>query len=206
MVTQQNLEAIGDTTWFITRLPATYKEHDRVVHAAVVAGSWVDYGVLAKTPATAKRPAARYRGQETTVTLYGKTYWAIVVHSNAHDQRRQKRLKRRLAKERTACQKELRNAAKTLLLPRRRGCRRQGSATSAPLLPRPGPRRGTTSALCPRPTQSRWFSHGSPDALWHHRHRAPTAPRRGYGPRRNRLLGAADQRSPRGAAGCFYPL
>jgi transposase len=113
MVTQQNLEAIGDTTWFITRLPATYKEHDRVVHAAVVSGAWVDYGVLAKTPATAKRPAARYRGQETTVTLYGKTYRAIVVHSSAHDQRRQKRLKRRLAKERAACQKQLRDSTKT---------------------------------------------------------------------------------------------
>jgi len=113
MVTQQNLEVIGESTSFITRLPATYKEHERVVHEAVAAGAWDDYGILAKTPATPKRPAARYRGCETTVTLYGKTYRVIVVHSSAHDRRRQKRLERRLAKEREACAKRLKEIAKT---------------------------------------------------------------------------------------------
>ena len=113
MVTQQNLEAIGDTTRFITRLPATYKEHERVVHEAVAAGVWDEYGILAQTPATSKRPAAHYRGCETTVTLYGTTYRALVVHSSAHDRRRQKRLERRLAKEHSACTKRLQQLAKT---------------------------------------------------------------------------------------------
>ena len=113
MVTEQNLEAIGETTQFITRLPATYKEHERVVHEAVAAGAWTDYGILAKTPATPKRPATRYRGHETTVTLYGKTYRVIVLHSSAHDRRRQKRLERRLAKERKAGKKRLQNITKT---------------------------------------------------------------------------------------------
>jgi hypothetical protein len=33
---------------------------------------------------------------EGSVTLYGKDYRAVVVHSSAHDQRRQKRLQREL--------------------------------------------------------------------------------------------------------------
>jgi transposase len=113
MVTEQNLAAIGDTTWFITRLPATFKEHQRAVHDAVAGSAWIDYGPLAKTPTTAKRPAAHYRGCETTVTLYAKTYRALVVHSSAHDRRRQKRLERRLAEERTACERQMRELATT---------------------------------------------------------------------------------------------
>jgi transposase len=113
LVTEPNLAAIGDSTRFITRLPATFKDHERVVHEAVAAQSWTDYGALAKTPASPKRPAARYRGYESTVTLYGKTYRAIVVHSSAHDRRRQKRLQRRLAEESKACAKRLQDIAKT---------------------------------------------------------------------------------------------
>lgn len=113
VVTEANLELMGDSTLFISRLPASFKEHERVIQKAVAAHAWIDYGPLAKTPATEKRPAAHYRGYESTVTLYGKTYRAIVVHSSAHDRRRQKRLERRLAKEKAACTKRLEEVAKT---------------------------------------------------------------------------------------------
>ena len=44
-------------------------------------------------------PSAYYKTCEKEVVLYGKTYRAIVVHSSAHDKRRQKRVDRQLKNE-----------------------------------------------------------------------------------------------------------
>jgi len=94
---------------FLTRLPATYKECGRAIADAVTADKWTDFGKLNQTPATQKRPAAYYRGFETTVELYGETYRAIVVHSSAHDKRRHKRIERLIQQKRkeieTHCKK-----------------------------------------------------------------------------------------------------
>jgi len=94
MVTEENLARAGR---FITRLPATYNECERAILAAVDAERWTDVGCIAVTPASKNRPNASYRVHEETVTLYDKRYRAIVVHSSAHDKRRQKRLERELA-------------------------------------------------------------------------------------------------------------
>ena len=94
MVTEENLEQAGR---FITRLPATYNECERAILSAVDAERWTDVGCIAVTPASKNRPNASYRVHEETVTLYDKRYRAIVVHSSAHDKRRQKRLERELA-------------------------------------------------------------------------------------------------------------
>jgi transposase len=100
-VTPDNLQKAQDNNVkFITRLPATYKECGRAIADAVAADDWVDFGKLNETPATLKRPAADYRGYETTVELYGQHYRAIVVHSSSHDKRRHKRIDRLLAKKR----------------------------------------------------------------------------------------------------------
>jgi transposase len=96
-VTPANLKKAKDeNVKFPTRLPATYKECSRAVSDAVCADDWIDLGKLNQTPATKKRPAAYYRGFETTVELYGETYRAIFVHSSAHDKRRHKRIDRLL--------------------------------------------------------------------------------------------------------------
>jgi transposase len=96
-VTPANLEKAKDkNVKFPTRLPATYKECSRAISGAVCADDWIDLGKLNQTPATKKRPAAYYRGFETTVELYGETYRAIFVHSSAHDKRRHKRIDRLL--------------------------------------------------------------------------------------------------------------
>jgi transposase len=96
-VTPANLEKAKDkNVKFLTRLPATYKECSRAISGAVCADDWIDLGKLNQTPATKKRPAAYYRGFETTVELYGETYRAIFVHSSAHDKRRHKRIDRLL--------------------------------------------------------------------------------------------------------------
>jgi transposase len=109
-VTPDNLEKSSDkNVKFLTRLPATYKACSRAISEAVIAENWIDFGELNQTPATEKRPAAVYRGFETTVELYGETYRAIVVHSSAHDKRRHKRIDRLLEQKRkdldTHCKK-----------------------------------------------------------------------------------------------------
>lgn len=102
LVTRSNLERIEETqTHFLSRLPATFNECTRAIDEAVAANTdqWTDVGILAKTPATGKRPAAYYRVFETSVTLYSIDYRAIVVHSSAHDKRRHKRIDRLLDKK-----------------------------------------------------------------------------------------------------------
>jgi transposase len=95
MVTEDNLDKIGSNR-FVTRQPFNYNETDRVVADAVAAGDWEWIGPMNETPASAKRPAALYRLAEGSVTLHGRIYRAIVVHSSAHDKRRLKRLDRQI--------------------------------------------------------------------------------------------------------------
>jgi transposase len=91
-VTEDNLAALGDTL-FITRLPATYSECERVIAEAVTQNSWEDIGVLAHTKPTKNRSVASYKAAEGQVSLYGKTYRAV-VESSTQDKRRLKRLER----------------------------------------------------------------------------------------------------------------
>jgi len=114
LVTEDNLRLMGDETLFITRLPATFGEHQRLVERAVESESWQDYGILAVTEPTQNRPGVHYRGHETTVSLYEKTLRAVVVHSSAHDRRRQKRLDREVKQERATWSKKLAQLDKTL--------------------------------------------------------------------------------------------
>jgi transposase len=94
MVTEENLAQSGA---FITRLPATYNECERVILDAIDADRWIEVGRIARSTPTKNRPGATYRVYEGSVNLYEKPYRAIVVHSSAHDKRRQKRLERELA-------------------------------------------------------------------------------------------------------------
>ena len=105
LVAPANLEQLGEGQPFITRLPATYTECGRVISEVVSSNQWEELGQLSRTKPTPNRPAARYRVAEATVTLYGKVYRAVVVHSNAHDKRRQKKIERELAKEKVALEK-----------------------------------------------------------------------------------------------------
>lgn len=96
LVTEDNLKALR-STWFISRLPATYSECERVIAEGVAHDPWEEVGIVAQTKPTKHRPAASYRVSEGTVTLYGQPYRAVVVHSSSQDQRRQKRFARDLA-------------------------------------------------------------------------------------------------------------
>lgn len=101
LVTETNLQALGNT-YFITRFPATYSECERVIAAAVTQAQWDQVGIIAQTKSTRHRPAASYKVSAQTVTLYGKTYRAVVVHSSSQDQRRQRRFARERAASMTA--------------------------------------------------------------------------------------------------------
>jgi transposase len=95
LVTEDNLTALKDT-FFITRLPATYSECGRLIEETVARHQWEEVGVLAQTPPTKHRPGTFYKVAEGGVTLYGKTYRAVVVHSSSQDQRRQQHLEREI--------------------------------------------------------------------------------------------------------------
>ena len=112
MVTEANLREVGDGTKFLSRLPATFKECGRVIKEAVQADAWIDIGVLAKTKPTRNRPATHYLGYEAEVTLCEMPFRAVVIHSNAHDMRRQKRIDRELASEYNELEKRCKEATK----------------------------------------------------------------------------------------------
>lgn len=95
LITPQNLKRLRDQR-FISRLPASYKEHERVIATAVAADRWVEVGVIAESAASKNRPPAHYTLCDQTVTIDGQAYRAVVVHSSSHDRRRQKRLERQL--------------------------------------------------------------------------------------------------------------
>jgi transposase len=111
LVTEDNLAALGDTL-FITRLPAIYRECGRVIEEAVARNQWEAVGVLAQTPPTKHRPGTTYKVAEDVVTLYGKTYRAVVVHSSSQAQQRQKRLERERQESYATLEATVRSLAK----------------------------------------------------------------------------------------------
>jgi transposase len=127
LVTEDNLAALGDT-WFITRLPATYSECGRVIAEAVARNQWEEVGVLAQTPPTKHRPGTFYNVAESGVTLYGKAYRAVVVHSSSQDQRRQKHLAQELQASYATLEAIVREAAQ-----QQYWCRADAEAAAAKL-------------------------------------------------------------------------
>lgn len=102
LVTEENLRLIDD--WengflFVSRLPMTYGECRAAIEEAVEADAWEEIGMISDEPVTPNRKPASYRAFETVVTLHGIMYRALVVHSDAHDRRRQKKVDKAIAKE-----------------------------------------------------------------------------------------------------------
>lgn len=106
MVTENNLGAMGQNR-FISRLPAIYTACGQAITEAIDSGTWIGLGQLAENAGTKTRPCATYKAVETSVVLYGKTYRAVVVHSSAHDKRRQKKLDKAIVESATSIKTEL---------------------------------------------------------------------------------------------------
>ena len=111
LVTEDNLTALRDT-FFITRLPATYSECGRIIEEAVARNQWEEVGGLAQTQPSKHRPGTFYKVAEGEVTLYGKPYRAVVVHSSSQDQRRQQRLEREIQASSATLEATAREAAR----------------------------------------------------------------------------------------------
>jgi len=104
LITGPNLEKMANTL-FISRLPANFLECGRVIREAVEVDQWIDIGTMNESIASAKRPAAHYKAYESTVSIEGKAYRAVVLHSSAHDKRRHKRINRAVERERKELEK-----------------------------------------------------------------------------------------------------
>lgn len=59
-----------------------------------------------------KRPVASYQVYESKVQLYEKNYRAVVVHSDAHYKRRQKRIEREIAEGQKELEQEAEKTSK----------------------------------------------------------------------------------------------
>ncbi len=99
LATEENLSLMGEDIRFITRLPANFSACGLLIRKAVASGSWVDAGQLSHRTVKGTEICAGYRLHETQVELYERTYRVIVVHSDAHDRRRQKRIDRMIEKD-----------------------------------------------------------------------------------------------------------
>ena len=147
MVTPANLRAIGDNL-FITRLPFTYSETERVVAEAVEQGAWTD--VEARAPSPGARKAASYRVCETALDLYGRSYRAIVVHSDAGDKRKAKKLDGMFAESGEAAQGMLRQEEKVEYF-----CREDAEAAAARLAREGSPYHFCSCVVKEKPTYFR---------------------------------------------------
>jgi hypothetical protein len=77
---------------------------------AVAHHHWEEVGVLAQTPPPPHRPGTCYKVAEGRVTLDGKAYRAVVVHSSRQDQRRQQHLQRDIQASYAALEATVREA------------------------------------------------------------------------------------------------
>lgn len=126
-VTKKNLGKAKDVH-FLSRFPATFKDCNQLIEQAVLADDWKDIGILSEGRGSKKRPPAHYRYAESSVNIDGVTYRAIVIHSSAHDKRRQKRIDRMVKNDRSKLEKEIKTATKELFK-----CRPDAEAASVRL-------------------------------------------------------------------------
>jgi len=149
LVTEDNLAALGDTL-FITRLPATYNECERLIAEAVAQDTWEEIGRLAHTKPTKHRPATSYKAYEGEVILYGTPYRAVVIRSSAQDKRRQQRLEREIQTSYSTVQTAARLAAQQEYF-----CRADAEAAAAQLRAQPTAYHRVEVAVTERPLYGR---------------------------------------------------
>ena len=106
LATKDNLLLMKDDIYFITRLPENFGVCTELIDKAVsAAGSWQDIGQLSQLVVKSRNICASYRIQETNVDLAERSYRALIVHSDAPDRRRRKRIDKAVQKDRTILSK-----------------------------------------------------------------------------------------------------
>lgn len=108
MVSEENLRLYADRP-FISRFPETYSLCQELKDLAFrQEANWVAVGALSDKPA-----AATYRLQGMSSELYGRSYRFVIVHSSALDHRKQHKIDRDIAKERTDLNKAMQEWSQT---------------------------------------------------------------------------------------------
>nr|MBU1328843.1 IS1634 family transposase [Candidatus Omnitrophota bacterium] len=100
MVTGDNLAFMGGLdnpeVKFISRMPATFGVVGTLVSEAVSKNMWTDIGILSEEK---KGESAYYRSYEKEVSIEGRTYRAVVIHSDFYDRRRKKKIDKETRKD-----------------------------------------------------------------------------------------------------------
>ena len=117
LVTNGNLKILGalneeENVAFISRLPENYKECSRVIEEAIHSDAWTFIGRLSTERSRQNRPTALYRGCDLKVTLDGKLYRAVVIHSDFMDKRKKKRIDRELKRDKSELEKMCKEVGK----------------------------------------------------------------------------------------------
>ena len=100
LVTQDNLQAMGDDLQFISHLPENFNLASELTRAAFVKKKWLELGKISPG-----KKSASYKVQEFTRELYGRRYRFLVVYSNHLDKRKLKGLNSRLKKQKDTLKK-----------------------------------------------------------------------------------------------------
>lgn len=104
LVTKENLRLMDDEKngfRFLSRLPMTFHECGNAIAEAVEEEEWTDLGTLADESGAGKRKPAHYHTHQTVVTVDGIMYRTLVVHSDAHDERRIKKIAKGVEQDRS---------------------------------------------------------------------------------------------------------
>ena len=100
MVTGDNLAFMGGLdnpeVKFISRMPATFGVVGTLVSEAVSKNMWAGIGILSEEK---KEESAYYRSYEKEVNIEGRTFRAVVIHSDFYDRRRKKKIDKETQKD-----------------------------------------------------------------------------------------------------------
>jgi hypothetical protein len=165
LITPDNLQKMGDEIRFISRLPVTYHAHGQVIEQVLAANAWEAVGRLAETAPSKNRPGAEYRVVEASVSLEGRDYHAIVVHSSSHDRRQHKRLERDLQRSERHLQGQLKTLCRgTYACERRRRPTRRVRSTHPTIDCESRSKRGP--AMRRGAAEAGWLPHAPAAGLW----------------------------------------
>jgi Transposase len=114
LATEDNFSIMKEDIFFITRFPETFNLCGQLISKTVASGVWQDVGRLSHRIVNNEDICASYRLHEEKANVHGREYRAVIVHSDAHDRRRQKRINKIIAKDKTAIETNVRELKKKM--------------------------------------------------------------------------------------------
>ncbi|MFS0647492.1 IS1634 family transposase [Siminovitchia sp. 179-K 8D1 HS] len=109
LITTENLRAIREELYFISRFPETFKLSHDLKEKAWKNGEWQKLGQLKSS-----KHAASYKIQSFVEKLDGYLYRFVVVYSDQLGEQKEKTLERKIAKEQAHLEKEIKKFESTV--------------------------------------------------------------------------------------------